>query len=104
MFKKKKQEPRITWVMNAVHQDGTGMKVTPTGVLNDRMTVDELEQLVMESTSKMFAKIKEDMVGHDVEVGVFTTNFIHVIHEDENIGNEQWQKSKQQILGNDWVK
>jgi len=100
MFGKKK-EPKITWVMNAVHQDGNGMKVTPTGVLNDRMSISELEKLINEANKKMFERLREDIEGHEVEVGVFASSFVHIVHEDENADNEQWQETKRKILGDD---
>ena len=100
MFGKK---PKLTWVINAVHENktGSGLTVTPAGVMKDRLTIDEMEAYVHNANKEMFERLRKDVKGHDIEIGVLATSFVHVIHEDEVVDDERYQATKRKILGDD---
>jgi len=100
MFKKSK---KLTWIFNAVHEskDGNGLTVTPVGVMNDRLTIDEMEIYVNNANKEMFERLRKSVKGHDIEIGVLASSFVHVIHEDEVKDDEKYQETKRKILKQD---
>jgi hypothetical protein len=98
MFTKK--QPKLTWVINAVHEnkEGTGLTVTPAGVMTERLTINEMEEYVNKANTEMFNRLRNDVKGHDIEIGVLASSFVHVIHEDEVIKDEKYQETKIKIL------
>jgi hypothetical protein len=98
-----KKDPKLTWVINAVHENktGSGLTVTPAGVMNERLTIDEMEAHVNQANKEMFERLRKSVKGHDIEIGVLASSFVHVIHEDEVKDDERYQETKRKILGDD---
>jgi hypothetical protein len=74
------------------------LTVTPAGVMTERLTINEMEEYVNKANKEMFNRLRNAVKGHDIEIGVLASSFVHVIHEDEVLKDEKYQETKRKIL------